>query len=363
MTTISNQIVLSICVPTFNRAHILERFFSLLETAISNLEDKVEVLISNNASTDNTRLICHAWGGGLSKNVNFRYYEQVTNIGVVRNILFLLEKSNGKYFVFIGDDDLFENDGIAKVIAILRSDKKPSAVIQGYWQGRLAPLATGFRSFVEASALFYEYGNAYASIVDRQAALDVLKKSQLRSEIEKIVWPQTVIGFLAMYALMDRPIYITDYPIGGPLGKSHNITTKSYWTSSLYGLVRAAYLVDREVGRNWVKKAFVRLRTRGFLNHIKAILFYSLISDNSDTVGLRAELRSHFGAQGSFWAFILFISDRYPKIIQGLAVTAYSVQHFRSPLHANQKLADARKKHAASIEASKSSKQRYCDWF
>jgi glycosyltransferase involved in cell wall biosynthesis len=97
--------LLSILVPTFNRDSYLERLLCELSRQIkeSDTSEIVEVLIADNASSDNTKSIVNSH---LSSNTNFSCIRHSTNIGAESNLISLLESASGKFFWFIGDDDL-----------------------------------------------------------------------------------------------------------------------------------------------------------------------------------------------------------------------------------------------------------------
>ena len=97
--------LLSILVPTFNRDNYLDRLLSELSRQIkeSDTSEIVEVLISDNASSDNTKSIIDYH---LSGNSNFSGVRHSSNIGAESNLISLLERASSKFFWFIGDDDL-----------------------------------------------------------------------------------------------------------------------------------------------------------------------------------------------------------------------------------------------------------------
>lgn len=94
-----NAIMLSVCIPTYNRCHSLEKQLDYFkEENLSN----VEVIISDNCSTDGTIEFLQSYTkyDWLKVNIND------TNIGADGNINKLLELANGKYVLFLGDDYL-----------------------------------------------------------------------------------------------------------------------------------------------------------------------------------------------------------------------------------------------------------------
>jgi len=107
--------ILSICIPTYNRAEYLpEAIESVLEQITDDLRDKVEICISDNASTDNTTEIVKVF---QEKNIcNIVYYKNEENIGADRNFLQVIEIANGEYCWWLGSDDKLKEESIDKII-------------------------------------------------------------------------------------------------------------------------------------------------------------------------------------------------------------------------------------------------------
>ena len=57
--------LLSICIPTYNRAECLEDCLRSLERATQGLIDRVQIVISDNASTDHTPEVVQKWAAVL----------------------------------------------------------------------------------------------------------------------------------------------------------------------------------------------------------------------------------------------------------------------------------------------------------
>lgn len=103
--------LLSICIPTYNRANCLK---DCLESIVSQCRDnaasqQIEVVISDNASTDNTKEIVSEF---QNKFTNLKYFRNNENIGFDRNFSNVVEKSSGVYCLTIGDDDSFFDGSI-----------------------------------------------------------------------------------------------------------------------------------------------------------------------------------------------------------------------------------------------------------
>lgn len=111
---------LSICIPTYNRSGYLKRFLEKLyaEIAKFSLQNKIEVIVSDNASPDDTREIVQNFteqGLIYSRNEN--------NIGPDANFLKLFEMSSGEYIWLPGDDDLFADDFLPYILQVAEKEK------------------------------------------------------------------------------------------------------------------------------------------------------------------------------------------------------------------------------------------------
>jgi abequosyltransferase len=111
------QPLLSLTIPTFNRAPFLAELLEALLPQFAGLEaDAAELVISDNASTDNTaEMIASFQARGLA----IRYHLQPENIGADGNFLTCLEIARGQYCWVMGDDDLPLPNAIPALISLL----------------------------------------------------------------------------------------------------------------------------------------------------------------------------------------------------------------------------------------------------
>lgn len=117
-----NSILLSILIPTYNGASkFLDRTMSSIIEGVSLCEEgTVEVVLSNNASTDNTLEILKQY----DKYSFIRYFTNETNIGFARNIIRLTDEyARGKFGWVIGDDDVIVPASLPHIVEELKKDK------------------------------------------------------------------------------------------------------------------------------------------------------------------------------------------------------------------------------------------------
>lgn len=98
---------LSICVPTYERAGLLEERLNQLERILrtSAHREIVEVLISDNASRDHTDAVVSAGVARLALLCPSRAYRQPQNVGAENNFKFLYDQAHGDYVWLFSDDD------------------------------------------------------------------------------------------------------------------------------------------------------------------------------------------------------------------------------------------------------------------
>jgi abequosyltransferase len=91
----------TICIPTYNREKELK---IALESIRDILGNQVSVVVSDNASTDDTETLCQN-PGLIGKFNAFTYFRWPTNQGADRNYLKAVELATTEYCILFGSDD------------------------------------------------------------------------------------------------------------------------------------------------------------------------------------------------------------------------------------------------------------------
>ena len=111
----------SIGLPVYNG----DKYIRLaVESILQQDYTDFELIISDNASTDRTGEIAHAYAG---QDDRIRYYRSEKNMGAGWNILRVYELATGKYYKQAAADDLLEPDFLRRCVEILESD--PDCVV------------------------------------------------------------------------------------------------------------------------------------------------------------------------------------------------------------------------------------------
>lgn len=111
---------LTIAIPTYNRSKFL---VECLQSILPQITEEVDIIISDNASTDNTKEVIKEY----LKYPFLRYYRNEENLGMDGNFLNCLKKSTGKYIHLMSDDDIMMPGTIEALIKCI-NDNNPDFI-------------------------------------------------------------------------------------------------------------------------------------------------------------------------------------------------------------------------------------------
>jgi glycosyltransferase involved in cell wall biosynthesis len=126
---------LTVLLPTYNRAESLAR---AIESVLGQTRRDFEVLISDNASEDDTRAVCQRYSEGDSR---VRYFRQPVNLGPIGNFNWLLAHADTDYVLMLADDDWLDADYVELCMALAEADPGLSIVTGAtrYFEGDAPP--------------------------------------------------------------------------------------------------------------------------------------------------------------------------------------------------------------------------------
>ena len=133
--------LLSICIPTFNRATLLDVCLASIMPQAAALAPAVECIVSDNASSDATQEILAKY------QVQFpflRVSRNASNIGIIGNITKVAaELATGEFAWLIGDDDIITVGAVERLIQRLQQSPSVDLVAFniGYEAGSRRPTA------------------------------------------------------------------------------------------------------------------------------------------------------------------------------------------------------------------------------
>ncbi|PAX51067.1 glycosyltransferase family 2 protein [Brunnivagina elsteri] len=107
--------LLTIAIPTYNRANYVEEKLVWLSEALKGFESDCEIIIADNCSTDHTQEIVEKYQDKFT-STPFTYKRQEKNLGVMLNVAYCFDTATSEYVWVIGDDDPIRVDAIAYII-------------------------------------------------------------------------------------------------------------------------------------------------------------------------------------------------------------------------------------------------------
>ena len=205
-----NEKLLSICIPTYNRRSFLEE---AVQSALKIYRPQVEIIISDNCSSDDTEEYCSQL---VNKYPFIKYNRNEKNLGPDGNFLWLLQNATGKYIQILSDDDSVDCKDIDKFLDFLDKndfclgdiDSNPKG---NYPFGRF-PEITGncvfedreINRFVELNGIMLTF---VSSLLFRKKYFNMIEKPQKYMNTNLL---QTHLAF-AMLKYNKRTAIIKDY--------------------------------------------------------------------------------------------------------------------------------------------------------
>lgn len=121
----SDQPLLSICIPTYNRSGYLNKTIESIVRSDGFNERDVEVIVSDNASTDGTERAVSEWTARYS---NIKYYKNAENIKD-RNFPIALGRASGQFRKLHNDTLIFNQGALQTMLSLLREHAAAKPVL------------------------------------------------------------------------------------------------------------------------------------------------------------------------------------------------------------------------------------------
>jgi glycosyltransferase involved in cell wall biosynthesis len=227
------QELLSICIPTYNRAHMLRQILDTLgaQCRVGNPDD-VAIYISDNGSTDKTPHVVEEFQ--KQPGLRIVYSRNSTNVGISRNLLKVMAMGQGRFIWTLGDDELIEPNAIPNLLTTLRR----------YDPGFVLMFDTRYKLPLPKSGLYADYrAVARACIqlnnVHALAEHTLLSSNLYRAEFfdaefgeENIdTWFPHMFGFLRPLLKKRMPVLIPDFPVISTREEGRGVPGDGQWAN------------------------------------------------------------------------------------------------------------------------------------
>ena len=329
-TTVSSrqplQPLLTIAVPTFNRAEYLANLLRVLAPQLAKFP-QVELYVSDNCSDDDTpRVIAEAAAHFKAIGANLRAHRHDTNIGSDANFASIYAAARGTFFWGCGDDDIITPGALAMVIPHLDPDRVDLlyATSYGFHRDFVAerqgdPLNRRFqtihnpRTFASIVNILFTFISGM--IVNRERLESIPHEDPaafIGTNLVQLSWSLPLLPALrSAVVLYQRPVASRlgnahGYSLGGVFGRH----LKANVNRLLPGHPAIAAPIINFALRNWFPGLVVDIRAAGNT---------TLQLEQAHT-----ELRDAFGSNPRYWVFT------YPALRLPLGIAKMYVRGVRA---------------------------------
>ena len=302
--------LLTIAIPTFNRAAQLKALLLVLEPQLAD-RPEVELFVSDNASDDATpAVIAAAATRFTSSNARLRTHRHGVNTGSDANFAYCFAQAEGHFFWMCGDDDLIVPNAVSEVLALLQTPAGQPAELDlvyatsyGYREDYRAersedPLGRRVHNITDAHtfALVVNIMFTFISgiIINRARLHFVARESPdafVGTNLVQLSWS------LPLLLQHRRSAVLWTRPVAARIGNAHG-----YSLGRVFGQQLAA-VVDRLLpNRPDLSGPILNVALRRWLPSV-AVEFRSKANDRLGLGDADHELRAIYGGNPRYWLF------------------------------------------------------------
>lgn len=312
----NEKTILTISIPTWNRAMLLNDLIYQLSSQITdyNLSEKIEVLISNNGSADNTEDIAEDY---IKKFSFAKYNNNKINIGLRDNVIKSMELAEGEYILLLGDDDRLRKDCLPDVIDFLEKNPETGLILDSSTFKK-----NPFQNNSEISLnqllekFFWHMGNAGVFIVKTSCIKEILKQHPY--EYFNTSWPQTQLMILGLNQNKNLKIYLYNFELTSEVIHGEVTVYSSYylWRTcylDLFNSIESIKSLIDEATLNAAKKYLSNNLIQLFYNVLQCGVFVDDKEMRRKTVKNISENLCLFGSREKFYFRVITIALSLPS--------------------------------------------------
>jgi abequosyltransferase len=270
--------LLSICIPTYNRSHLLKGLIENIYSEIDKFgnEEDVQVLVVDGKSEDSTAEVIDK----IMATRKLKYFRREKKVGIDRDILKCVELADGKYCWLFSDDDRFTPGAISHLLDILKNGEnltgcfcnrlsydfqmeKKVAEVNG-WPGKIM---NNNRIFTDKPTCFQfigmDFGFISSQIVKRSEWQKVVEKEDFEDLYDSYYLMVHIIGKMMdkefKWLYINRPMLMQRTGNDSLLKSSGVINRQIIEHNSFERIINRHYDRNSEEYRIFFKKMVIRL--------------------------------------------------------------------------------------------------------
>lgn len=257
-----------------------------IESLLGQTFEDLELIISDNASTDRTGEICRSYA---RRDQRVRYYRQPEDLSGPENWNFVVAKARGEYFKWASANDVCEPELLSECQAVLRQDESvvlcyPRTLFIDEMGRATGEYDRDFELLQKSAAerfgrvvLANQLNNAQQGLIRTEA----LRRTGLEREYEGGDWPlMAELALAGRWRCVDRPLLRRRLADGTHMGdmssrdvrKTFYLRTTGPWMPFLrpyLGCVKVA--LGSGVGISTTARLFVKLARAAYWNRDRMV--------------------------------------------------------------------------------------------
>ncbi len=287
-----SKILLSFCVPTYNRP---ERVYKTIKDILSLQSDEIEIVISDdNPSSNRTQEAMNK-----IQDPRLKYFRNKKNLRFDANMLITIKKANGEFLYILMDDDEVEMKTVPWILKQIKENKNLTQIcgttgiknpktndIEIYIKNEDRILSKGYESLIKL-LFYYDHDSG---IVLKKSILDLNKAKKYvgflwihYALVAQALIAGNTLCSSKIFAYMCSSMEESDQPL---------IKGRKYWHPiGVLNRIKYQFEILYDITKEVEKKRKIRKIIRSKLRHlIFGCLFSTLLSESTIFKSLRAFL-------------------------------------------------------------------------
>jgi len=325
--------LLTIAIPTFNRAGYLELNLTRLGDEYESIADGIlEIIVSDNHSADDTPGVV---ARAIERGLPIRYIRNTIDIGSDANIAQCFNEACGHYVQIMGDDDLYVHGTLAYLLERLKRDDYGVVCLRPFgYENDPEREFPGGRGDVRIFDDLGEFLAAIGPFITFISACVINRRIQSEIDARQFCGSNLVQVHLVVYAalLAKRNVYLTDYILACKRANSGG-----YDFSEVF-VERLGRILDSYRPAGLAAQAINRFETRMLTSYHPFNLLRQRLARQGDLHATYGRFAARFGQRPlfRFWVAPIITLPRPLALAWGAGATLIGrivVGDFRRGLH------------------------------
>lgn len=291
--------LLTIAIPTWNRCAFLDLTLRQLHREMASIDGaRVEVLVSDNASTDETPVVIDkAQAAGLT----IRMIRNPENIGSDANIAQCFNLASGDYVLILGDDDLLVDGCLAWLLSLLETRRHGVVSVRAYgfdndFRGEFPGNSGATTCFSDASAFLGAVNSRMtlisSNIVQKALVPDIDANSYCGGNLVQV----HLVLEIALRAKSN--LYVNAYKIACKRNNSGGYDFAKVFVREF------GDILDRYQAKGLSAAAIRHIDTRMMIGYLPFYLLRHRLAPSVTTNSQLTYLKKRFGNRLLFWIWL-----------------------------------------------------------